>query len=39
MGIVRSTFIIDPQGKIAKVFPKVNVKDHHTEIQKALKEL
>lgn len=39
MGIVRSTFIIDPQGKVAKVFPAVKVKDHHTEIQDTLKEL
>jgi peroxiredoxin Q/BCP len=38
MGIVRSTFIIDPQGKIVHVFPKVNVKEHHTEIQDILKE-
>ncbi len=28
MGVLRSTFIIDPQGKIAKVFPKVSPKQH-----------
>jgi len=39
MGIVRSTFIIDPQGTIAKVYPKVNVKEHHQEVQEALKAL
>jgi len=39
MGIVRSTFIIDPQGKIAKVYPKVSVKEHHTEVEQAIKSL
>ena len=28
MGIVRSTFLINPQGIIAKVYPKVKVKEH-----------
>ena len=28
MGIVRSTFVIDPKGKIAEVFEKVKVKGH-----------
>lgn len=28
MGIVRTTFLIDPKGKIAQIFPKVKVKDH-----------
>ena len=32
MGIVRSTYLIDPQGNIAKVYPKVNVKEHAAEI-------
>jgi thioredoxin-dependent peroxiredoxin len=39
MGIVRSTFIIDPQGNIATIYPKVNVKEHHLEVQQALKSL
>lgn len=39
MGIVRSTFIINPEGKIVKVYPKVKVKEHHTEILNDLKEL
>ncbi len=39
MGIVRSTFIIDPEGKISVVYPKVKVKNHHLEVQEALKEL
>ena len=32
MGILRSTFIIDEEGKIIKVFPKVKVKDHSQEV-------
>ena len=28
MGVQRATFIIDPEGKIAKVFPKVSPKQH-----------
>jgi peroxiredoxin Q/BCP len=36
MGIIRSTFIIDEQGVIIKVFPKVTVKGHVQEILKLL---
>lgn len=32
MGIVRSTFIIGPDAKIIKVYPKVKVKEHHSEV-------
>jgi peroxiredoxin Q/BCP len=32
MGILRSTFVIDEEGKIIKVFPKVKVKDHSQEV-------
>jgi len=39
MGIVRSTFIIDPEGKIAKTYPKVKVKEHHLEVLTDLKSL
>jgi thioredoxin-dependent peroxiredoxin len=28
MGVVRSTFAIDPQGKVAQTWPKVKVKGH-----------
>jgi peroxiredoxin Q/BCP len=38
MGIVRSTFIIDENGRIAKVFPKVKVTGHVDEVLSALKE-
>lgn len=39
MGIVRTTFVIDKQGKIAKIFPKVKVLGHVDAVLKALAEL
>jgi len=39
MGIVRSTFIIDPEGKIAHLWPKVKVKGHVDEVKACLKEM
>ncbi|MCE9626010.1 MAG: thioredoxin-dependent thiol peroxidase [Deltaproteobacteria bacterium] len=38
MGIVRSTFVIDNQGKLKKIFPKVKVAGHSDEVLKALSE-
>ncbi len=38
-GALRSTFIIDPDGKVAKVFPKVSPKTHDEVVLKALGEL
>ena len=38
-GVARSTFIIDPKGKIAQVFPKVSPKTHDEVVLKALAEL
>ena len=35
----RVTFIIDKKGKVAKVFPKVDVAKHTDEVVAALKEL
>ena len=32
MGVERTTFIIDEQGKIAKIFPKVSVTGHVDEV-------
>jgi len=32
MGILRSTFVIDQEGRIIKVFPKVKVNDHSQEV-------
>ena len=39
MGVARATFIIDPKGRIAKVFPKVQPKKHDDLVLKALAEL
>jgi peroxiredoxin Q/BCP len=39
MGVQRATFIIDPKGKIARVFPKVSPKTHDDVVLKALGEL
>jgi peroxiredoxin Q/BCP len=36
MGVQRATFIVDPEGKIAKVFPKVSPKQHDDLVLKAL---
>jgi thioredoxin-dependent peroxiredoxin len=38
MGIERTTFIIDKQGKISHIFPKVKVDEHYDEVLEALKE-
>jgi peroxiredoxin Q/BCP len=38
MGIVRSTFIIDEEGQIIKVFPKVSPKEHSKEVLAVLTE-
>lgn len=39
MGVQRATFVIDPKGKIARVFPKVQPKKHDDLVLKALGEL
>jgi peroxiredoxin Q/BCP len=39
MGIIRSTFLIGPDGKIAKVWPKVKPDGHAEEVLDAIKEL
>jgi len=36
MGIIRSTFIIDENGTVMKVFPKVSPKEHAEEVLKLL---
>jgi peroxiredoxin Q/BCP len=36
MGIVRSSFLIDPDGRIAKVWPKVKADGHAAEVMQAL---
>jgi peroxiredoxin Q/BCP len=39
MGNARATFLIDPEGTITHVFPKVSPKTHDAEVLKALDEL
>ena len=39
MGIVRTTFLIGPDGKIVKIFPKVRVKGHVDALLHALSAL
>ena len=38
MGIERTTFVIDPEGKISHIFPKVKVADHFDEVVEALED-
>ena len=38
MGINRTTFLIDEDGKIKKIFKKVNVSEHADEVLKAFDE-
>lgn len=38
-GVLRSTAIIDPEGKIARVWRKVRVKGHVEKVEKELKSL
>ena len=38
-GVVRSTFIISPNGKIVKVFEKVKPEAHADEVLEALEQL
>ncbi|MBI3467217.1 MAG: thioredoxin-dependent thiol peroxidase [Planctomycetes bacterium] len=39
MGIQRSTFLIDAEGKVRKVWKRVQVDGHDAEVLKALEEL
>ena len=36
MGVERTTFVIDPKGKIKKIFPKVKVEGHAEEVLAAI---
>jgi thioredoxin-dependent peroxiredoxin len=36
MGMIRSTFLIDPDGKIARVWPKVKVDGHSEAVREAI---
>jgi peroxiredoxin Q/BCP len=35
-GVLRSTFLIDPQGKIKKIWPKVRAEGHAAEVLKEI---
>jgi len=37
MGVERTTFVIDRQGRVTKVFPKVKVDGHSTAVLEAIK--
>ncbi len=39
MGTQRATFLIDANGKVAKVWPKVKLKDHVSEVLEAVRAL
>ena len=39
MGVVRSTFLINPKGKIMKIWDNVKVKNHANEVLEALKNI
>ncbi|MGE4411613.1 MAG: peroxiredoxin, partial [Sphingobium sp.] len=39
MGIARATFLIDGEGAIVRVWPKVKVKGHAAEVLEAVKAL
>ncbi|HWH02638.1 MAG TPA: thioredoxin-dependent thiol peroxidase [Gemmatimonadales bacterium] len=39
MGIARTTFVIDKDGKVAKIFEKVKPKGHAEEVEQAIDEL
>lgn len=36
MGVERTTFVLDPEGKIKKIFPKVKVEGHAEEVLAAI---
>ncbi|HJX66598.1 MAG TPA: hypothetical protein VJ860_21890 [Polyangia bacterium] len=38
-GVIRSTAIVDPAGRIAHHFPKVSAEGHAAEVQAKLAEL
>ena len=39
MGVIRSTVLIDPSGKVAHHWPKVKAAGHAKQVQKKLAEL
>ncbi len=39
IGVIRTTFVIDERGRVARIFRKVKVDGHTEEVLKSLKEL
>jgi peroxiredoxin Q/BCP len=39
MGVIRSTFLIDPKDKIVKIWDNVKVKDYAKEVLETLKDI
>ena len=39
MGVVRTTIVIDREGKVRKIFPKVQIDGHVEEVAAAVSEL
>jgi peroxiredoxin Q/BCP len=39
IGVTRSTFLIDPKGKIAHIWPKVSVKGHPEDVKQTLENI
>jgi peroxiredoxin Q/BCP len=39
MGTARTTFLVDPDGRIARTWPKVKPEGHAAEVMAALDEL
>jgi peroxiredoxin Q/BCP len=39
MGLIRSTVLVDPEGKVARVWPKVSPEGHAEEVLAALSEI
>ena len=39
MGVERTTVVIDQDGKIRRIFPKVKVTDHYKEVLEALEDM
>ena len=37
MGMIRSTYLLDPEGRILRIWPKVRVKGHAEEVLEAVR--
>jgi peroxiredoxin Q/BCP len=39
MGIERTTIILDKRGRVARIFPKVQIPGHVQEVERAVREI